>query len=81
MKGTGGQTFGRPALGNHSRHLLTNLALCGCCGGTLYVVSRSHGLSRKRFYGCSGHHERGICDNRADVPMLDADEIVIEAAR
>ena len=79
MKATGGQAFGRPPLGNPSRHLLTNLAQCGACGGPLQVVSRSHGASRKRLYGCSGHHERGICTNRADVPMGDADEIVIEA--
>jgi site-specific DNA recombinase len=79
MKTNGGQVFGRPPLANPSRHLLTNLALCGCCGGTLYVLSRSHGAHRKRFYGCSGFHERGICGNRADVPRGDADEILIEA--
>jgi hypothetical protein len=36
---------------------------------------------RKFFYGCSAYHERGpaACANDADVPMLDADEIVLEA--
>ena len=81
LKVTGGQTFGRPALGNPSKYLLTNLALCGCCGGSLKVRSRAHGTGRKQFYGCSGYHERGrtVCTNVADVPMVDADDIVIEA--
>ena len=64
-----------------SKYLLTNLALCGCCGGPLQVRSRGHGHGRKYFYGCSGYHERGrtVCANKADVPMDDANEIVIEA--
>ena len=76
-----GRGFGRPALGNVSKYLLTNLALCGCCGGSLKARSRSHGTSRKHFYGCSGYHDRGrtVCTNQADVPMSDADDIVIEA--
>src|SRR5262245_31455057 len=69
----------RPALGSPSRYLLTNLSLCSCCGGTLYVVTRSNGSTRKRFYGCSNRHERGTCVNKADVPMPDADLVVIEA--
>jgi site-specific DNA recombinase len=81
LKGTKGQAFGRPALGNPSKYLLTNLTLCGECGGGLRVRSRSHGTERKFFYGCTGHHERGttVCTNNADVPMADANEIVIEA--
>ena len=44
------------------------------------VRSRSHGTGRERFYGCEGNHERGrtVCANGADVPMTDADDIVIE---
>jgi hypothetical protein len=47
----------------------------------LKVVSRSHGKQRAQFYGCAGYHERGkaICTNNIDVPMRDADDIVIEA--
>jgi site-specific DNA recombinase len=75
------QPFGRPALSNPSKYLLTNLALCGSCGGPLKARSRSHGNGRKHFYGCSHYHERGrtVCANGADVPMVDADDIVIEA--
>ncbi len=70
--------FGRPALANPSKYLLTNLALCGTCSGTLHVVSTSHGASRKHLYGFSGFHERGTCQNRADVPMLDANLVTVE---
>jgi hypothetical protein len=44
------------------------------------VRSGSHGTGRRFSYGCSAYHERGttVCANRADVPMVDADDIVIE---
>ena len=73
--------FVRPFLGSPSKYLLTNLALCGWCGGRLKARSRSHGNGRKHFYGCAWYHERGrtVCANGFDVPMWDADDIVIEA--
>jgi Recombinase zinc beta ribbon domain len=76
-----GQAFGRPALGGPSKYLLTNLALCGCCGGSLRVRSRKHGNERRNFYGCAAYHERGrtVCANSADVPMDEANYILIEA--
>jgi site-specific DNA recombinase len=80
MKATGGRAFGRPALGDPSKYLLTNLALCGCCGGTMWVRSRAHGNGRKFYYGCSAYHQRGrtVCSNHADAPMAEADYMVIE---
>jgi hypothetical protein len=81
LKATNGRPFGRPALGNPSKYLLTNLAQCFHCGGPLQACSRSHGRERKRFYGCSAYHDRGrtICPNGHDVPMQDANDILIEA--
>ena len=81
LNGTNGRPFGRPPSGDPSKYLLTNIALCGCCGGPLRVRSRSHGKGRKFYYGCSAYHERGttVCTNKADVPMEEADDIVIEA--
>ncbi len=46
LKGTKGQVFGRPALGNPSKYLLTNFANCGRCGGPLRVKTRAHGRGR-----------------------------------
>jgi hypothetical protein len=76
-----GPEAGRPGLGSPSKYLLTNLGICGCCGGPLKVLSRSHGNGRKHFYGCAWHHDRGgrACTNGKDVPMLEADDIVLEA--
>ncbi len=50
-----GRPVGRPAVGNVSKYLLTNLAICGCCQGSLKALSRSQGTSRKFFYGCAGY--------------------------
>jgi site-specific DNA recombinase len=82
LQATSGRPFGRPPLGDPSKYLLTNFTLCGCCGGPMRVRSRKHsGGERLFFYGCSGYHERGqtVCSNGADVPMVDADDMVIEA--
>ena len=81
LQATNGKPFGRPMVNNPSRYLQTNFALCGCCRGSLKVLSRSHGHDRKLFYGCAGYHDRGrtVCTNNADVPMTDANAILIEA--
>ena len=49
MKTDRGQAFGRPTLGDPSKYLLTNMALCSCCGGPRRVRSRAHGTGRKFF--------------------------------
>ncbi len=82
VNATKGRPFGRPPLGNPSKYLLTNLAQCYQCGGSLQACSRSHGkTARRRFYGCSAYHDRGrtVCANGRDVSMTEANDIVIEA--
>ncbi len=81
LKGTNGRRFGRPPVGSPSKYLLTNLAQCGVCGSSMKVRTRSHRHFRAKFYGCSGYHDRGrtVCPNGADVPMEDADLMVLEA--
>ena len=81
LKGTKGRPFGRPPVGSPSKYLLTNLAQCGLCGSSMKVRTRSHRHVRAKFYGCSGYHDRGrtVCPNGADVPMADADLMVLEA--
>jgi Recombinase len=50
---------------------------------SIAVSTRSHGSERARLYGCSGYLDRGrtVCMNRADVPMAEADSILLEARR
>jgi DNA invertase Pin-like site-specific DNA recombinase len=76
--GTRGNPFGRPALGDPAKYLLTNLAYCGCCGGALRARRRPEA---RHFYGCAGYHHRGrtICTNNRDVPMLLADAELVGA--
>lgn len=50
LRGTNGQLWGRPARGVESKYLLSGLARCGSCGGSMYVKSRSHGKKRAFFW-------------------------------
>ena len=47
---------------------------------SLKVRTRSHRHFRAKFYGCSAYHDKGkaICPNGADVPMAEADGMVLE---
>ena len=80
LTATKGERFGRPAHGFESKYLLTGLARCGCCGGSLVVRSRSHGRRRASFYACSAFHHRGhtVCANGLDAPMRAADDAILE---
>ena len=57
-------------LGIESRYLLTGLAQCGRCGGSLIVHSRASGGRRANAYLCSYHHLRGstVCPGRVGPP-------------
>src|SRR5262245_35358021 len=59
LRATNGQLWGRPANRIESRYLLTGLAQCGLCGGSLIVHSRASGGRRANAYLCSYHHLRG----------------------
>ncbi|MGH7265673.1 MAG: recombinase family protein [Candidatus Rokuibacteriota bacterium] len=59
LRATNGQLWGRPGNGIESKYLLTGLAQCGVCGGSLVVHSRATGPGRKQAYTCSYYHLRG----------------------
>jgi site-specific DNA recombinase len=71
LRATNGQLWGRPANGIESRYLLTGLAQCGVCGGSLIVHSRASGGRRANAYLCSYHHLRGstVCPGGLVLPM------------
>ncbi len=71
LRATNGQLWGRPASGVESRYLLTGLAQCRECGGSLVVHSRPSGRRRVGVYVCSYHYLRGrtVCPNRMVLPM------------
>ena len=78
LAATGGERFGRPANRRESKYLLTGLARCGSCEGSLIVRSRSHGLRRAYFYCCACYHERGrsICLNSLHLPLEVGDDAI-----
>ena len=80
VRGTGGPLWGRPPAHADSKYLLTGLAVCGWCGGSLHVRSRSHGRRRRFFYGCTAYHLRGraVCKNNVELPMDAADTLVLD---
>ena len=61
-----------------SKYLLSGFARCATCGGTLSVLSRSHGQQRAFFYGCLAHAKRGdtVCDNALVLPIERVDRAV-----
>lgn len=79
LRGTKGELWGRPASSLESKYLLTGLAKCGKCGGSLYVRSSSRKGSRVLFYGCTNFHLRGktACCNNLLTPMDRANEEVL----
>lgn len=78
LRSTKGQLWGRPLNQMDAKYLLSGLAACGACGGTLEVRSRQHGRRRVQFYMCSTHRRRGaaICKG-LDIPMAQADAAVL----
>jgi hypothetical protein len=81
LRGTKGELWGRPERSLDSKYLLTGLARCATCNGSLFVKSRSHGRRRQFFYGCSSFHKRGacVCENSVEVPMERSDDAVLTA--
>jgi site-specific DNA recombinase len=81
VRTTGGRLHGRPPSGVESRYLLTGLATCGLCGGSLVVMSRTSGDQRKFLYRCQHAYYRGptICANRRPLAMLQTNEAVLRS--
>lgn len=68
----------RPINGLKSKYLLTGLASCGICGGSLTPQSRSHGRKRFYYYQCLVHVTRRpkVCANSELVALTEAEAAV-----
>jgi hypothetical protein len=64
-----------------SKYLLTGFVRCATCGGSVGVVSRSHGRKRAYFYGCTVNWKRGasICPNDLVLPIDRVNDAVLKA--
>lgn len=56
------------------KHLLTHLALCGCCGAPLAAVG-------KDYLACSRARRQGLCDNRRGIPRAGLERLILRALR
>jgi len=79
LRVAGGKLFGRPEGTRESPYLMTGIARCGCCGGSIYARRRSKGRHARLYYGCYYHHTRGplACTNALSVPMDEADALLL----
>lgn len=68
-----------------SPYLLSGLAQCGACGGSLVAMTRPHGPAgarrRVQMYGCVYHHKRGasVCTNDVVIRQEKLDEAFLSA--
>ncbi len=56
------------------RHLLTGLAACGHCGGTMITVGR-------HYMGCGNARRHGTCDNRQSMPRPELEAIILDGLK
>ena len=65
-----------------SKYLLSGLAKCGVCGGSVVAMTRHNGRHRRNLYGCVYHHKRGaaICSNHS-LPSIAFDPAGIGTER
>ena len=66
------------AAGPRAKYLLSGLAKCGECGGSIQGVNCG-GKSRRKVYVCSWHRDRGkeVCGNKSRREVGTVDEAVI----
>jgi site-specific DNA recombinase len=77
LRHTTGKLLGKPGNGIDSKYLLTGLAVCGGCGGT--VTARVSGRSRSLAYHCSVNIQRGkaVCAVATPWPLRAVDAAVL----
>jgi site-specific DNA recombinase len=83
LRATNGQLHGRPVNGIAAKYLLTGMAVCGQCGGSLTIRTRAHGSRRLPLYGCLTFHTKGptVCANRSAMRQQDAEVAVLETVQ
>jgi site-specific DNA recombinase len=76
-------TGGRPPLDRHrSDYLLSGIAKCAECGGSLVAFTRDmKSGERRNLYGCMYHHKRGVkvCRNPVLIRQEKLDRVVLES--
>ena len=82
LRHNNGQLQGRPTRGVESQYLLTGMAQCGTCSGSIIVSTHgSTGKKRVAVYKCGVCHKKGktVCSNNLAVPLALTDQAVLAA--
>ena len=82
LQNTKGQLLTRPSGEKMiSKYLLSGLAKCGVCGGSVVAMTRNNGRHLRKLYGCVYHHKRGsaICSNGLQIEQDRLDQAVLHA--
>ncbi len=77
-----GRLQSRPAGGDLiSPYLLSGIAQCAWCGGSLVGLSRAKGTRHRRVYVCILAHKRGstVCQNNLRLPQETLDSAILHA--
>jgi site-specific DNA recombinase len=82
-RGSHGRLQSRPS-GEDSRssYLLSSIAKCVTCGGSIVAISRGrNGRSGPTLYRCAYNHKRGtvVCRNRVSIPQETLDSAILHA--
>jgi hypothetical protein len=77
-----GRLVGRPSGEDlYSKYLLSGLAKCARCGGSIIAITRRKGKHERRVYACAYHRNRGsaVCQNSVEVRQDVLDSAVMQA--
>lgn len=83
LRGEGGRLLSRPTgEDRHSSYLLSSIAKCVTCGGSIVAIKRT---AKRRYtrtvYRCAYHHKRGstVCSNNLEVRQDILDSAILHA--
>ena len=79
LRSTGGKLEGRPIARTAAKYLLTGMATCGACGGTMSARVKFTRGYKQMMYECMVNRQKGrtVCPNTLQVKQADADALLI----
>jgi site-specific DNA recombinase len=66
--------------GRPPKYMLSGLARCGVCGGSMKVLGGKDNKKPIKVYGCANHHDAGsaVCANTLRKPVEQVDQTVVD---
>ena len=82
LRGAGGRLLSRPTgEDGRSSYLLSSIAKCVTCGGSIVAIKRTARKYSRTVYRCAYHHKRGqtVCTNNVEIRQDPFDSAVLHA--